>query len=286
MHDTLIKKVCSKVFNVKDIDVNILEQLKLGMSNYVYLVKVLNDKFTFRIPGNYADLFVNRRLEKKGIEVLKEIKLGPDTIYFDDDGVKISNFVEGRVLYNNIHENDYDNVAIVLHNLHAAKSNDLPSYNPFDLLDYYEKRISSALSESYYKIKSILIKHKDFLDKQEKVLCHNDAQPSNFVFGIDNKMYLLDYEFIGLNDPIYDIACFGNNNINDGEKLLKNYLKRTPNISEENRFYLWRTFQNVQWYLVALCKHELKMDEKLGLDFKMVSKMFLSQAENSILKVK
>ena len=99
-------------------------------------------------------------------------------------------------------------------------------------------------------------------------------------------MYLLDYEFIGLNDPLYDVACFGNNNIEDGEKLLISYLDKAPNKEENNRYYLWRTFQNLQWYLVALYKHELKMDEKLGLDFKMVSEMFLSQAEYSISKVK
>lgn len=287
MHNEKIKNICMKVFaNIKKEDIKILEQLKLGMSNYVYLIDVKNEKYTIRIPGNYAEIFVDRSTEKLGIEIISPYVLCPETICFNQNGIKISKYIEGRVLYKNILEDDYTNISVLLHSLHSIKNSDLKPYNPFIKLDYFEHLISLPISEKYEKIKNRLLEYKDFLLKQEMVVCHNDSQPSNFVFGIDNKMYLLDYEFIGLNDPLYDVACFGNNNIEDGEKLLISYLNKEPNKEENNRYYLWRTFQNIQWYLVALYKHELKMDEKLGLDFKMVSEMFLSQAEYSISKVK
>jgi len=39
-----------------------------------------------------------------------------------------------------------------------------------------------------------------------KVPCHCDYQPTNLVISGD-KLYVLDWEFAGMNDPFYDIAC-------------------------------------------------------------------------------
>lgn len=287
MHSQLIKETCSKVFKVENEEVKIIGRLELGMSNYMYLIGINNDKYTFRIPGEYANVFVDRNKEKEGLEVVAPFNLCGETIYFDDiNGYKISKYIEGRVLYHDVQEKDYKNVAKILHKLHSLNNDKVAYYDPFAVLDYYESLNVEPINQKYLKIKSKLLGYKDFLIKQEKVLCHNDAQPSNFVEGLNEQMYLLDYEFFGLNDPLYDVACFGNNDYREGRTLLDVYLGRIPTNDEEKRFYLWRTFQNLQWVQVALYKHELKMDQALNLDFKELSEMFLNNAQESINKVK
>lgn len=285
MSERIIKSTCCKFFNVKESEIKIIERLKLGMSNLVYLIQVNNKKYSFRIPGENSTVFVDRYAEKNGLSLIEPYNLCGKTLYFNEEtGYKISEYAEGRVLYQNIKEEDYQKVADVLHVLHDIPMGYMNSYDPFETLEYYESLNTSKFENDYYLVKNKILKYKDFLNKQKKVLCHNDSQPSNFVCG--DKMYLLDYEFIGANDPLYDVACFGNNDIRDGEKLLDIYLGKKANINEKNRYYLWRTFQNIQWYLVALYKHELKMDESLDLDFNSIALMFLNQAKESIEKVK
>lgn len=286
MFENRIKEKCSKVFNNSS-NVEIIKRLELGMSNYMFLISVDDNNYTFRIPGEYAEVFVNREIEKKGLDLIKTYNICGDTIYFDEiSGDKIAKYIDGRVLYHNVKDSDYELVASLLHKLHNIKSGDILPYSPFDKLDYYESLNITQVNPKYLELKSKLLGYKEFLTKQPLVLCHNDAQPSNFIFGDDKKMYLLDYEFIGLNDPLYDVACFGNNDINEGRKLLNYYLGRTPSVEEENRFYLWRTFQNLQWVQVALYKHELKMDKGLNLNFKDLSEMFLNNAIEAFKNVR
>lgn len=283
MYERIIKSTTSKALKVLESDIEVIERLKLGMSNLVFLIKCKENKYTFRIPGENSEVFVDRNTEKNGLLLIDSYDLCGKTIYFDDEkGYKISEYIDGRVLYNNVMESDYKNVANILHRLHNIKIEYVNSYEPFETLNYYESLNTRKVNENYLKIKTRLLDYKDFLNKQPKVLCHNDSQPSNFVFGNDSNMYLLDYEFIGSNDPLYDIACFGNNDIEEGLKLLSIYLGRSPSKEELNRYYLWRTFQNLQWFQVAMYKHELKMDKSLDMNFEDIAYMFLSNAEKSI----
>ena len=65
--------------------------------------------------------------------------------------------------------------------------------------------------------------YKDFLTSQKITICHNDFQRSNIVKSIDDNYYVIDFEFMMNNDPIFDIAAFGNGVVEEGYELLKAY---------------------------------------------------------------
>lgn len=37
--------------------------------------------------------------------------------------------------------------------------------------------------------------------------CHNDLVAENFVKGLDGKIHLIDWEYSGMNDPLWDLAA-------------------------------------------------------------------------------
>ena len=37
--------------------------------------------------------------------------------------------------------------------------------------------------------------------------CHNDAVPENFIKSADGRLYLIDWEYSGMNDPMADLAA-------------------------------------------------------------------------------
>ena len=164
-------------------------------------------------------------------------------------------------------------------------------YNPFDRLSKNEKdliNLDFTHPEKYLELRRFFNTFKEYLENLPKVLCHNDSQPSNFVSTNDN-LFVVDFEFIGNNDLVYDIACFANMDIKDGEKLLDVYF---DGISYEEmevmkkRFYLWRAFQCFQWFNVAMFKDLVGMSETLKLDFKMIALSYLKQIEENLNKVK
>lgn len=74
----------------------------------------------------------------------------------------------------------------------------------------------------------------------KKVCCHNDIYEPNFLATRDGDLYLIDWEYSGLNYAANDLACFFSRyeySDTDIEKFLKSYFQRDLTF-EEHRFYI------------------------------------------------
>ena len=273
-----ITKVAMKVFHVDASEVKIDSRFKGGMSNYTYLVYIKDTPYVIRIIGDGGEPLVNPTTEKKHIQLVQPLHLNSEVVYFDTKtGVKVSKYIEGTPLSVEMDESDYPKVARALKTLHQAH---LPGvdYGLKERLRRYEKLLKNPPSSLYYALKMQWLKmYDDYFGKLPKVLCHGDAQRSNLVKS-DDKIYLLDWEFAGLNDPYYDIASFGNIDFKDAEKLLTFYLERTPTAFELSHIRFYRMFQVLQWHIVATYKHEIDLSKKLHLDFDKIADKYLNLA--------
>lgn len=272
-------------------DFKIERRLMGGMSNYTYVVNVMDNLYTVRYPGEYCEYFVDRKIEEEGIQLFNSLNLTNQTIYFNNSNhVKIAKYVDGtslNELKNNNIELPYKEVAELLKKVHQSSLKCTVDYNAYNRLDKYEndlKNLGFILPSRYLELRNYFNDFQEYLESQEKVLCHNDSQPSNFIQS-DNKLFIVDFEFVGNNDLIYDIACFANMELSDGEKLLSVYFEEL-NDDLLKRFYLWRAFQCFQWYNVAMFKELVGMSKTLKLDFKMIAESYLTQIAENLEKVK
>lgn len=288
-HETLIQEVTSNVLNVPKKNISIVSRLMGGMSNFTYIIEAKKDKYTFRIPGKNAEQFVDRDVETYHIDLIEPLNLNNETIYLDiDKGYKIAKYIEGKPLHELDPYNYLEKAAEVLHTIHGSDITSKYDYAPFERLTKYENLVKAydhTHDQRYDNYKEKLLSHKPFLDQQERVLCHGDAQISNFVVSSE-ELYLMDWEFTGMNDPFYDIACFGNANFDHALAILPVYLNRTPNQDDFNRLHLWRTFQCLQWHNVALYKEFIGLSQDLHIDFKKVAAAYLDKAEALLAKLK
>jgi thiamine kinase-like enzyme len=285
MNEHLIKETTSSVLNIKEDQVEIKHRLMGGMSNFTYVIKADEETYTFRIPGKNAEQFVNRTVEKANIERIKPLGLNNETVYLDiDSGIKIAKYMEGVPLSEKNPLDYLEDAAKLLKSIHTSLIKSDYPYAPFDRLETYERYLDAydyTHDERYLKAKAKLHSHRAFLEENELTLSHGDSQISNFLV-TEEGLKLMDWEFTGMNDPYYDLACFGNNDFSHAEALLPDYLERTPSIPEWNRLYLWRLFQTLQWHNVALYKHFIGLSEDLKIDFYKVSKLYLDKAEAMI----
>ncbi len=275
-----ISNIIEAAFNTKEHQV--LSRLIGGRSNYTYVVKVDGEKYTVRIPGKNGNLFVNREYERNNLNVINRLHINNETVYLDlESGVKVSKFIEGDQLYGKDYNKHYLQIVEILKQVHSFDKfeND---YDPMGRLAVYESFCSDLgyeHADKYYDLRDEFSMYLEFLQDDEIVPCHNDAQPSNFIVGDDEKLYLTDWEFAGNNYAYYDIACFCDNDIEQSFELLKHYEDREITNQDKKRVCLWRMFQTLQWCNVAMYKELIGLSEELLVDFKEISFSYLQFAE-------
>ncbi len=259
----------------------IAERFAGGMSNFTYLVTNNNSKvnYTFRVPGMGAQNFVNFYVERKNLSIIDELNINSHAVYTDPStGLKISTYIPGAMVDDQV---DLTSVSKLLKKLHNSKLQLADNYNHLERLQSYES-IHHNHSEKYAKLKAVFI---EIFNKNLKAYatypCHNDAQVANMIYGNDENLYLLDWEFAGTNDFIYDIASFGNKDFKMAENLLKVYLDN-PCDSDYVRLYGWRFFQCLQWFNVASYKEEIGLSRDLNIDFAYVANNYLNLAESML----
>ena len=276
-HLQLLKKVIGE-------DAEVVSELVGGMMNEAYIVKSKQGKFVYYISTEQANEMVDRKLEKETQNIAFELGLTSENVYFDlEKGIKINRFIEGNSL-NKINDFDYGRVAKLLYKFHSSTKKASVYYDPLTRLENYKKEAlthTEQFDDEFYDLWKIIEKNRGFLLSQPLSLAHNDAQRSNIIKGDDDNYYLIDFEFSANNDPVYDIATFGNGDAFEGKRLLEEYEKLTPLVDGLKRYALWRIDISLQWYLVALIKHYRGEGKIHGIDFLGVGKHFLGVAKEA-----
>jgi len=259
-----------------------LSKLQGGMMNRSQIIELDGIKYVWYTPTEQANEMVDRKLEKSNIDKVYPLGITSKNLVFYEDGMKINEFIEGKSL-NLIDDFDTKEVAKILHKLHDSNVLSDKDYLPFEKVANYIKEVESLdikLDEDFYILYKDIYSKKDFLESQKLTICHNDFQRSNIIKTPDNKYYMIDFEFMMNNDPVFDIAAFGNNNVVEGYQLLKDYFSVLDK-DIKTRFFYWRMLLSLQWYLVALIKDKRGEGKEHGFDFYQVAQFFLGNAKSA-----
>ena len=273
-----VLEIVNKIFNNQG---TILEPLVGGMMNKSFIVEYYNDKYVLYISTDQANEMVDRQLEKDNQKLIIDLGLTSKNVYFDvEKGIKVNEYIEGSSL-DKADSYDSKKVAELLKTMHESGKLSRENYEPFKRFIAYEdeaKTFGDNFEANYPVLRKEIFDNKEFLESQKLVLCHNDAQKSNIVKSSDGKYYLIDFEFMGNNDAIYDIATFGNGKVSEGYNLLVDYYNGNPTADQKRRYYLWRIFVSLQWHNVAIVKHFRGEGKVHGFDFLKVADFFFANA--------
>ena len=290
-NEKIIKEVVRIALDVAEEDIRVRGRLMGGRSNYMYVVEVNGEVYTFRIPGKNAEKFVSRIIEAYHIELIKDLGISNDTLFYDTRcGYKMARYVAGEAV-SMVNALDYlEEVSEVLHRLHDSRRISSYDYDAIGRLEKYERYVVEYGYEHgkcYKELKGHFMRLKDiYINSVRYRLCHGDAQVANFIKKVDGRLLLVDWEFAGNNDPFYDIACFGNQDFAHALALLAVYLGREPKLEEYNRLYFLRGFQCLQWHNVALYKSFIGLSADLGVDFMLMANLYLNKAERFLASMR
>lgn len=175
------------------------------------------------------------------------------------DGWKLSYCVQNLVECDfRKHDDQLEKGMEYLRRIHALEIPQDGSVKTFD--DFEEglklMKIASATKGNLLQEFSEEIEKAKVLDKYLKedakrmgikpVCCHNDTYEPNFLATEDGDLYMIDWEYAGINDPANDLACFFcryEYSDEDIDKFIKAYFQREPTNDEYRH---WRAY-------IALC---------------------------------
>lgn len=260
-----------------------LYKLVGGMMNQSYVIEIEGKKYVWYIPTEQANEMVDRKLEKENQEIVYSLGITSKNLAFYDDGMKINEFIPGESL-NKVESYDIKKIAVMLKKLHNSPVLCRKNYEPFVKILGYEQEIESmgiTVDPLYLNLRNMVFAKRDFLESQKLALCHNDFQKSNIIQTPEDEYYMIDFEFMMNNDPYFDIAGFGNNDVNEGFALLKEYTNNSYTKDELTRFCYWRILLSMQWYLVALIKDKRGEGKTHGFNFYDVAMFFLGLANDA-----
>ena len=250
--ESIIKSVTAKALGVDESNVIIDHRLMGGMSNFTYVVEVEGAKYTFRIPGKNAEVFVDRQEEKENIAIIDALGINNETIYVDvEKGYKIAKFVEGTPLSEAEDTQPYlDEVAVVLHKLHDSGLKAVNDYRPYDRLDAYEKLVSEydASKKTKQPLLTPLIINTSMAANQDK---------DNWLNALEAMGFTID-EFGPDTYRVPEIPMFME--LSEAEDFINNFIENIHTSTD------LRNTVVVDKLIMMSCKAAIKANDKLSPD--------------------
>lgn len=185
-----------------------------GLTNFNYLVTAGELKAVFRLPGEGTEGLVDREVECAITRAASDIGVDSELLYFDPaTGIKVMAYIDNaETMHPETMQQDQNIVlaAKLLRTLHDDAAPVDYRFDVFEMIPHYEKLIRQNETidwEGYDELRSALFELKDDMAGGALTLCHCDPLCENFVKDAERgRMYLIDWEYGGMNDPLWDVA--------------------------------------------------------------------------------
>jgi thiamine kinase-like enzyme len=192
-----------------------IERLSGALTNVSYKVTVGSAAYVLRLAGEGTSDYIDRSAEEHNARVAAEAGVNAELIYFDArDGTMVTRFVEG-VSMNAGEGFGRDagapvRAARALTRVHSLGRLFRSRFDVFAAIEGYLDLLRGwqwPLPKDYYEVGWRMRDVRRALEASPAPLvpCHNDPWPGNLI-DTDGHIYLIDWEYSGMNDPMWDLA--------------------------------------------------------------------------------
>ena len=235
-----------------------------GLTNHTYHT-VLEDgrEYVVRIPGEGTEEMIVRSDEMISTTLACKLDIDAQMLYFGEDGSKVTEYIPNAKTMSAEAFHDEKMVAeaaALFRRAHDCGEDTGVPFEVFDMAANYEKIIfgmNVPMPADYNEQKEKVMRIKEEIDREihpGKVPCHNDPLCENWVYGGSGRLYLIDWEYAGMNDGMWDVSDIS---IEAGfdeawdRLLLTDYLGHAPSVTENKHFLANKIYVDYLWTLWA-----------------------------------
>ena len=257
----IIKQKIEKLLS-KEEEIVSVERLG-GMTNNNYLVETTDRKFIVKFFGKGTEKLINRIAEKSNLEKLRDLELDVENYIFDiNEGIKVNEYIENATTFDAHYiKTKNKEVAEILQKVHGSGKELEGEFKIFDEIKKYEDLIQGEIKYAYYdKIRDKVFGLQSHLEEIgiDRKSCHIDLVPENFIEDENGRVYLIDWEYSAMNDPMWDLAAlFIESNYRKSEEgdFFKYYYSEKTPVSIA-KIMIYKILQDFLWSLWTIYKEE------------------------------
>ena len=263
--EKMIKEKISSLLSQEE-EVLSVEQLG-GMTNQNYLVKTTNKQYIVKFFGKGTEKLINRQDEKYNLELLKDLDLDVKNYLFDiEAGIKVNEYIESAITLDSTSiKTKFDKIAPILQTIHASGKELRGEFAPFEEIKKYESLIEEKIPYANYEAvrEEVFSLEKRLADLGvDRKSCHIDLVPENFIESPQGRLYLIDWEYSSMNDPMWDLAALfleSEFTRKEEEAFLSHYESEQTPVSRE-KIAIYKILQDAIWSLWTVYKEEQGAD--------------------------
>ena len=263
--EKIIKEKISSLLSQEE-EVLSVEQLG-GMTNQNYLAKTTNKQYIVKFFGKGTEKLINRQDEKYNLELLKDLDLDVKNYLFDiEAGIKVNEYIESAITLDATSiKAKFDKIAPILQTIHASGKELRGEFAPFEEIKKYESLIEEKIPYANYEAvrEEVFSLEKRLADLGvDRKSCHIDLVPENFIESPQGRLYLIDWEYSSMNDPMWDLAALfleSEFTRQEEEAFLSHYESEQTPVSRE-KIAIYKILQDAIWSLWTVYKEEQGAD--------------------------
>jgi thiamine kinase-like enzyme len=234
-----------------------------GLTNRNYRVAIGPESYVLRLAGAGTAAYIDRKAEAHNARVAAAAGVGAEVLYFRvADGTMLARHIDGAETMSASAFKDLARVERAARALRRMHDHPEPFAGRFDVfakIDEYLallRRGDARIPEGYDALqKEADAARRVLADRPARLApCHNDPLAENFIDAA-LRMYLVDWEYAGMNDPMWDLgdlsveAEFG---AEQDEALLCAYFDGAPPADQRGRMVLAKGLCDLVWTLWGL----------------------------------
>jgi thiamine kinase-like enzyme len=236
-----------------------------GLTNRVYLIETGRGNHVLRIPGQGTEEYINRKVEAVAARAAARAGVSPAVLAATEDGLMLTAAIDNAVTMSPAKFAEIagapTRAAGVLRNLHASGEQFDFRFELFAMIDDYLKILSGKTVElpaGYHDVLASAETIRRALSARPLPLapCHCDPLSENFL-DVGNRMWLVDWEYSGMNDPLWDLGdvIVEAKLAPDREaEFIHAYFGGAPSAAEHGRVVIYKAMCDLLWTLWGLIR--------------------------------
>lgn len=225
----------------------VLIKTNLGLTNDIYEVYMDDKKYALRVPKDDIGIHLNSD-EKIIFDKIKDWGIDVEEVFYDPmSRIRMTRWIYGALDFKCCDDqNKYERAAVLIRKVHDHELSVDYHFDPYKMYLSFKNEIKKPLMvyETYEDL------FKFYQKDQRLVFSHNDLVSGNFLF-TKQKDYLIDFEYAGMNHPLFDIMSFiSENNIDDlslRERVYRAYFGFKPDHELHRQLSIIEAGQNLLW---------------------------------------
>jgi thiamine kinase-like enzyme len=242
-----------------------------GLTNRVFRVDLSGEQYVLRLPGPGTEEYINRVHEAAAARAAAKAGVSPDVLFVDlAKGVLVTRLVDDAVTMSpekfKTMPGAPARAGAVLRRLHRSGAQFPFHFDLFKMIDEYLQLLGTKdvdLPAGYHDVvrEAEVVRVALEANPLPQVACHCDPLCENFLDQGQRRMWIVDWEYSGMNDPMWDLGDLsveGSFTPQQEEEMIRAYFGGEPSASERGRIVIYKAMCDLLWTLWGLIQHANK----------------------------